>query len=172
MPGGASGSILTSVDAKRAYPADMETNGTRISAAETDTGTPRITLANGETQRLKWLVTLTEGWDAITLGWLAVNESAAAGAVKWQFAYKLMYLGEGNVDGPVTTVTIPAQGTGGQFDTQLVFPPATEKLAVASGFFGDKPFLLCSLSRLGGHGDDTLDGDVSVAAVFVRRDDL
>jgi len=172
LAGPATGSTLTGHDALYVYPADMQHNGTLISGSGADTGLPRITLADAATQRVKWVWAIPVRWAAIAVRWSAIPEVGTGGNVKWQFAYKLIHLGEGNVDGAVTTVSIAAQDATGAADWKYLTPSEVASIDTPAGFFGDAPFMLCSLSRLGADGTDTLAGGVSVGVATATRADL
>lgn len=175
VKGPATGSTLTGHDALYAYPADMQHNGTLLAGTAADVGCPRITLADNVDQRVKWVWAIPVDWDAIAVRWGSSNENVATGNVRWQFAYKLIYLGEGNIDGAVTTISIAALSSGGQFDFLYNTPAELVSIPTVNGGFGDKPFMLCSLARLGlagpGNGD-TLAGGVSVMVTTATRVDI
>lgn len=168
--GPATGSILSGVDSFVSQPADMQHNGTLITGNGADVGMPRITLADAATQRCKWLWTIPPGWDAVAVQFVAINEAAGTGNVKYQFAYKLIYIGEGNVDGAVTTVSMAALPSTGQFDFNYLVPSEIQKIATPDVF--GKPQMLCSLSRLGADAADTLAGGVSIALTIGVRVEL
>lgn len=170
LRGPVTGSTLSGHDALYAYPTNMEHNGTYIPGNGADIGTPRITLADAATQRVKWMWAVPVGWDAVAVRWGAVNENVATGNVKYQFAYKLIYIGEGNVDGAVTTISIAAQTSAGQFDFNYLLP--TEVSAIPTPDVFGKPFILCSLARLGADAADTLAGGVSICLATATRADL
>ncbi len=170
--GPATGSTVSGHDALYAYPTDFQHNGTLVSGAGADTGLPRVTLADGVTQRVKWVWAIPVDWAAMAVRWGAVPEAAVAGNVKWQFSYKPILLGEGNVDGAVTTVSVAALAAAGQFDWDYKIPSETAVVATPTGLFGDSPFVLCTLSRLGGDASDTYAGGVSVAVTTATRVDL
>lgn len=168
--GPATGSILSGVDSIVTQPAEMTTSGSAVSVSGTDTGMPRITLADAVTQRVKWLWTIPPGWDAVAVQFVAINEAAGTGNVKYQFAYKLIYIGEGNVDGAVTTVSMAALASTGQFDFNYLIPSEIQAIATPDVF--GKPQMLCSLSRLGADAADTLAGGVSIALAIGARVEL
>jgi Major tropism determinant N-terminal domain len=161
------GWLLTNHDAQYKYPAEMQHNGTLISGSGADTGMPRITLADGATQRMKWMWEIPVGWEAIRVNMGVINENVATGNVRWQLTYKLIYLGEGNVDGAVTGTVLATLSSGGQFD--WTYHQVAASIATPPGAFGDAPLMLCSLSRLGTDGADTLVGGISVGAVTCTR---
>lgn len=171
--GGPAGSVVSGHDALYTYPADMQTNGTLISGNGTDTNLPRVTLADAATQRVKGVWAIPVGWKAMAVRYGWVNEVATAGNVKFQFTYDYIHLGEGDVTGAVTaTVTFGARTAGGQFDWN--YETAITELAtipVVLGAFGDSPFMMWSLSRLGADGTDTLAGGASIGVVTATRVD-
>lgn len=170
LRGPVTGSKLSYHDALYAFPANMQHNGTLISGSAADTGCPRITLADAATQRVKFMWEVPVDNDALAIRWAWTNESASSGNVKFQFAYKLIYIGEGNVDGAVTTITVPAIAAAGQFDFNYSLPTETASIATPDVF--GKPFLLGSLSRLGADATDTLAAGISIIAVTATRVDL
>lgn len=172
LRGGANGSTFTDHDPLYAYPADMQHNGTLISGSAADTGLPRITLANATTQRVKWVWAIPIRWAAIAVRWGVIPEVGTGGNVKWQFAYKLIYLGEGNVDGAVTTVSLAALDASGAADWKYQTPSEISSIDTPAGAFADNPFMMCSLSRLGADAADTLAGDISVGVVTATRVDV
>lgn len=172
--GPATGSTISSHDALYAYPADMQTNGTLITANGTDTNLPRITLADAATQRVKWVWAIPARWSAFALRFGWVNEVATAGNVKFQVTYDNIHLGEGDVTGAVTaTISFAARAAGGQFDHN--YETSITELAtipVVLGGFGDSPFMQFSLSRLGADGTDTLAGGASISVCTATRVDV
>jgi hypothetical protein len=170
--GPATGSTFSGHDALYVYPADMQHNGTLITGNGADVGLPRITLADAATQRVKWVWAIPPRWAAIAVRWSAIPEVGTGGNVKWQFAYKLIYLGEGNVDGAMTTVSVAALDASGAQDWKYLTPAEVASIDTPTGGFGDAPFMLCSLSRLGADGTDTLAGGVSVGVATATRADL
>lgn len=160
------GNILkTPHDALYAYAADMQSNGTLVPESAQDVGVPRWSLADAATQRVKWLWAIPVGWSSIAVRFGWDNESAASGNVVFQFAYRQIYLGETDVDGgAVTTVAIPAITALAQNRFLYSTPTEIANISTPNGGLGDKPFIQCSLARLGADGNDTLAG---AAAVFV-----
>lgn len=167
--GPASGSFLSGHDVLYAYPADYQHNGTLISGAGTDTVMPRVTLADAVTQRVKWVWAIPVHWDAIRVNMGVTNEIVGTGNVRWQFAYRLINLGEGDVNGAVTTI-LDTLVSGGQFD--FTYHQIAASIATPVGPLGDSPFMLAALSRLGGDAADTLAGGISVDLVAATRVDL
>lgn len=147
-------------EALYSYPDTMQHNGTLLANAAADTGVPRITLADAATQRVKWVWAIPWNWNVGAFRWASTNEAASSGLVRWQFAYKMIYLGEGNVDGAVTTIAIADRSSGGQFDNTYNTPSETAAIPLPKGALGDSAFMLCSLSRLG--AADAHSGGVSV----------
>lgn len=174
LRGSATGSTFSDHDALHVYPADMTRSaGTSVpDVSAADTGLPRITLPDSATNRVKWVWAIPARWAAIALRWAAIPEVGTGGNVKWQFAYKNIYLGEGNVDGAVTTVSIAALDASGAADWKYLTPSEVSSIDTPAGAFADAPFMLCSLSRLGADGTDTLAGGVSVGTVTATRVDL
>jgi len=170
LKGSATGGLTTGHDALYAYPADMQHTGTLIPGTGAATGLPRITLADAATQRCKWVWAIPVEWDAIRINMGVINENVGTGNVRWEFAYKFIVLGEGNVDGAVTATITITLSSGGQFDwTYHEIDPS--ELIVLGGF-GDSPFMMCSLTRLGSDGADTLAGGISVGVVTCTRVDI
>lgn len=170
--GYATGSTVSGHDALYAYPADMQHNGTLITGNGADVGLPRITLADGSTQRVKFVWAIPVDWKAIAVRWGGVPEVGTGGNVKLQFAYKLITLGEGDVDGAVTTISVAALNASGAADWKYMTPTETALIQTPTGAFGDAPFMLCSLSRLGADAADTLAGGFSIGVVTATRVDL
>jgi hypothetical protein len=170
LQGVATGGLLTFHDALYAYPSDMQHNGTLISGSGAATGLPRITLADAVTQRVKWVWAIPVAWDAFRMNVAVINENVGTGNVRWQFDYKYIVLGEGNVDGAVTATITVTLSSGSQFDWTYHQIDASE--LVTLGAFDDAPFMMCSLARLGGDGADTLAGGISVGVVAATRVDL
>lgn len=165
------GPIRTAHDALYAYPTAMETNGTRVSEAATAAGVPRVTLADAATQRVKWVWQIPVGWDKATVRFGTINEGPGTGDVVWQFDYKQIRLGEATPNGAVTTVPVGALTAGSVGRWEYNTPSALVGIATPSGFFSDKPLLLCSLARLGSDGSDTLTNGISVAVATLTRVD-
>jgi hypothetical protein len=172
LRGAAGGSTLTDHDALYVYPADMKHNGTEVVVNTTDAGLPRITLADAATQRVKWVWAIPPRWAAIAMRWASIPEVGTGGNVKWQFAYKFIYLGEGDVNGAVTTVSIAALSGSGISDWKYNTPSETASIDTPAGGLGDSPFMLCSLARLGADGTDTLAGGISVGVATATRVDV
>lgn len=171
LRGSATGSTLTDHDALYTYPADWERSaGTSVvDMTAADTGLPRITLPDLATNRIKWVWAIPVRWDAIRINAGVINENVATGNVRWQFAYRLINLGEGNVDGAVTS-SLVTLSSGGQFD--WTYHQIAASILTPPGILGDAPFMMCSLSRLGGDGADTLAGGISVGVATCTRIDL
>jgi hypothetical protein len=163
---GTGNTVFTGHDALYAWPNDMQSNGTLVPASATDAGLPRWSLADAATQRVKWTWAIPVGWNSIAVRWGWDNESAGAGNVKFQFSYRHIYaFQELDVNaGSVTDITIPAITALGQYDSAYSTPTETAAIATPSGGLGDKPFMQCSLTRLGSDGTDNLGG---AAAVYV-----
>jgi len=170
LAGSADGSTLSGHDALYAYPADMQHNGTLTAVTTTDVGLPRITLADAVTQRVKWVWAIPVRWDAVRINAAVINENVGTGNVRWQFTHKLINLGNLDVDGAVTGTTLVTLSSGGQFD--WTYHQISASVATPAGGLGDAPFMLCSLSRLGADGADTLAGSISVGVVTCTRVDL
>lgn len=145
------------------WPATLQHNGTLVGAEATDTGMPRITLADAATQRVKGIFPLQPGWDRVAIRWGTVNEGAGTGLVRWQLAYKFIDLNETNVNGAVTTITPADQASGAINAWTYVAPTETSLITVPDGVIGGKPLMMVSLSRLG--AADAHSGAVSVATV-------
>lgn len=171
LVGPATGSNLTGHDALYAYPSDMQTNGTVVTENAADTGLPRITLADAATQRVKWVWAIPVRWDAVAIRFAAIPEVATGGNVVFQFAYRLVTLGSGSVQGAVTnTIAVAAAAMGVvQFNWNYLLPAELSNIAMTPGGFGDSPFLHCSLARLGANGSDTLAGGCSIGVVTATR---
>lgn len=153
-----------------AYRQDMVSNGTDVPESAQDVGISRWSLADAATQRVKWTWAIPNAWDALTIRYLWDNESAGAGNVVWQFSYRFLYFGEGDVDaGAMTNIAVGALAASGQFDLNYALPASLENIATPSGAFGDKPTMVCSLSRLGSDGADTLAGAVAVGMATATR---
>ncbi len=170
LRGPATGSTLSDHDSLYAYAAEMVHNGTLTSNAGADVGMPRITLADAATQRMKWTWAIPVRWDAIRVNFGMTNETAGAGNVRWQFAYKMIYLGEGNIDGAVTATINATLTAGGQFDH--TYHEMSASILTPVGAFGDAPFMMCALSRIGADGADTLAGAASVHVITCTRIDI
>jgi len=170
LAGPADGSTLSGHDALYAYPADFNHNGTEVVVTGADVGLPRVTLADAATQRIKWVWAIPVRWDAVRINAAVINENVGTGNVRWQFTHKLIVLGEGNVDGAVTGTTLVTLSSGGQFD--WTYHQIAASIATPPGGLGDAPFMLCSLSRLGADGADTLAGGISVGVVTCTRVDV
>jgi hypothetical protein len=167
---GTGNTVLTPHDALYAYAPDMRSNGTDVPESAQDVGVPRWSLADAATQRVKWLWAIPVGWSgvAVRFGW--GNESANSGNVVWQFSYRLIYLGEGDIDaGATTDIAVGAITALGQYDFNYSTPASLANISTASGGLGDKPFMQCSLSRLGGDAADTLSGAVAVFVTTATR---
>jgi hypothetical protein len=167
-----SGALLSGHDALYAYAVDMQHNGTLVPESAQDVGFPRISLADAATQRVKWAWAIPAAWNsvAVRFGWC--KEAAGSGNVKWQFAYRLVYpfTGEDVDASAVTTVDLGAIAVSGTtFGLQYEIPAAIQALATADGAFGSKPFLLCSLSRLGADGTDNYAAAVAVLLATCTR---
>lgn len=171
LRGSATGSTLTDHDALYAYPSDWQLGGgaTLVGNGGADTGLPRVTLADAATQRIKWVWAIPARWDAIRVNAGLINENVATGNVRWQLSYRQILLGEGDVDGAVTSILVTLS-SGGQFD--WTYHQLAASITTPTGAFADKPFVLFSLARLGGDGADTLAGGISVGAVTCTRIDL
>jgi len=167
------GTVLTRHDARYAFPSQIQHNGTLISEVAQDVGMPRISCADAATTRLKWVWEVPVEWDAVRVRFGQVNETTATGDVKWQFAYRLIYLGEGDVDaGAMTTISMAAITASGEYDWHYVQPTELASIATPDGGFADKPFMLCALSRLGSDVADTLAGAISVGITTATRIDI
>ena len=166
--GPASGSILSGTDSLVFQPSDMQHNGTLISGATTGATMPRITLADAATQGVKWVGTIPPGWDAVAIQFVAINEAAGVANINYQFEYKLEYIGEGNVDGAVTTITPAAVTSAGQFDFNYVILSELQSIATPDVF--GKPQMMCRLSRLGATDPHT--GGLSIALAIMVRVEL
>lgn len=153
------------------FATDLQSNGTLVPENAQDVGFPRWSLADAATQRVKWAVQIPPHWDAVGLSWVWDNEAAGAGNVVWQFAYRLLYFGEGDVDaGAMTTIAIGPIAAANQFDLSISGPSPVAAIPTPSGaLFGEKPFMVCSLSRLGADGADSLVGAVAVLSTGLGR---
>lgn len=162
---------LSKHDALYAWPADMQTNGALVTASGTDPGVPRVSLADAATQRCKWIWQLPLGWETAAFRWGWSNESAAAGNVVWQLAYRLVRIGlEGDVNaGAVTTIAIPAIAAPAQHDLEYSLPSVTQAIDLATGAAPFGQFLLVSLARLGADASDTLAGAASLIVGTITR---
>jgi len=170
LQGPATGGLLTFHDALYAYPADMQHNGTLITGAGTNTVLPRITLADAVTSRVKWVWAIPVGWDAFRINFGIINENVGTGNCRWQLDHKFIVLGEGNVDGAVTNTATVTLSSGGQFD--WTYHELVASQVVTLGGFGDAPFALFSLARLGADGADSLAGGISIGVVAATRVDV
>lgn len=167
---GTGNTLRTPHDALYAFAADFSSSGTEVPESAQDVGVHRWSLADAATQRVKWSWAIPVGWNNVAVRWGWDNESAGAGNVVFQFAYKLLNLGEGDIDaGAVTTIAVPAVAAAGQFDLNYSTPTETANIAVPAGGLGDKPFMQCALSRLGSDGNDTLAGAVAVFVTTATR---
>lgn len=166
---GAAWILVGRVEPLYAFKRNMESNGTDIPESAQDVGYPRWSLADAAVQRVKWQWAVPVGWDsmAIRFGW--TNEAAAAAGVNWSFTYKLIYLGEGDVDaGAVTTVSLGTITAPAQFDFKYESPSQIAEVLTPSGaIFGEKPFMQCTLVRDG--VADAHAGAVSVALATGTR---
>jgi len=170
LTGGITKAITSAHDALYALAPDMTSSVAINAEAAQDVGVPRYPLVDAATNRCKWTWPIPIGWSAGAFRWGWTNEGAGAGNVKWQFDYKLIYLGEGDVDaGATTTIAIPAIAADGQFDFKYSLPTETQNISLPLGGFGDSPFMLCSLSRLGADGTDTLAATASVIVASLTR---
>jgi hypothetical protein len=150
----------------------MQHNGTLITANGTDANLPRITLADAVTQRVKWVWAIPPRWSAIALRFAHINEVATAGNIRFQLDFKNIHLGNGDVTGAVDFTFAFTVTALGQFDWGYGLSPATlETIPITLGGLGDAPFMLFSLSRIGGAGADTLAGGVSIGVVTATRCD-
>lgn len=166
------GQILSAHDALYALKQDMESSGAAVTEAAQDVGFPRWSLADAATNRVKWQWAIPAEWDqvAVRFGWN--KEAAGSGNVVWQFAYRLVYPFSGeDVDASaVTTIALGAKAVSGTtFGFQYEIPNETQAINVADGAFGSKPFMLCSLSRLGADAGDTYAGAVAVTLATLTR---
>ena len=164
------GQLLSAHDALYVYAATMKSNGTEVPESAQDVGLPRWSLADGATQRVKWVFEIPAEWDqvAVRFGWN--KENTGSGNVNWSFAYRLVYpFVADNVDaGAVTTVSLGSIAVPStQFAFQYEIPAAISAIATADGAFGSKPFMLCSLSRDG--AADTYAGAVAVSLATLTR---
>jgi len=175
LGGPATGSTNSGHDALYAYAKDWETNGTLIHGGGAGTGLPRVTLADNLDQRIEWQWAIPVGWSAMRFAFARINEAAGTGNVKFEFGYKQILLGEGNVDSALTVVSMAALTSGGQFDWTYQAPNELLSIPTPSGGFGDKPNVRFSLTRLGAGGPgngDTLAGGISIGVVTATRVDL
>lgn len=166
------GQILSGHDALYAWATDMQSSGTLVPESAQDVGFPRWSLADAATQRVKWTWAIGAEWDSVAMRFGWNKEAAGSGNVKWQFAYRLVYPFSGeDVDASaVTTLDLGAIAVSGTtFGFQYEIPASTQALAAADGAFGSKPFMLCSLSRIGADAADTYAGAVAVSLATLTR---
>jgi hypothetical protein len=166
------GVLLTAADNDYIWAGDMQSNGTLVTGNGTDTIVPRWSLADAATQRVKWVSAIPAEWDTVAIRWGWDKEVAASGNVVWQFSYQLVDLFSGtNVNaGAVTNIAVGAIAVpASQFAFKYEVPVATEAISVPDGTFGSKPWMMCSLSRLGSDGADTYAGAVGVIGAAVAR---
>jgi len=172
LRGPATGSTLSDHDALYAYPKNWELSAgaTVVDVTATDTGLPRVTLPDAATNRVKWVWAIPVRWDAVRINAAVINENVGTGNVRWQFTYKLIALGEGNVDGAVTGTVLVTLSSGGQFD--WTYHQIAASILTPVGVLGDAQFMMCSLSRLGADGADTLAGGISLGVTTATRVDI
>lgn len=151
-----------------AYHNDMVSNGTDVPESAQDVGIPRWSLADAATQRVKWVWAIPNSWDGIAVRWAWDNETAGVGNVNFTFSYRFIYFGEGDVDaGAMTNIVVPPIAAAGQFDFNYALPTETSNIATPSGGFGDKPTMVCVLSRDG--TADTLNAAIAIQFATATR---
>lgn len=168
------GALLSGHDALYAYAVDMQTTGTPVPESAQDVGFPRISMADAATHRVKWAWAIPAAWNTVAFRWAWCKEAAGSGNVKWQFAYRMVFpfTGEDVDQGAVTTVTMAAKAVSGTtFGLQYEIPSETQALSVGEGAFGSKPFMLCSLSRIGADGTDNYAAAVAFILATLTRID-
>lgn len=163
--------ITTPHDALYAYPTDMLSNGTLVPESAQDVGVPRWSLADAATQRVKWSWAIPVGWNTIAIRWGYDNEVGGAGNIVWQLSYQQVVFGTANIDvGAVTDIAVgPIAASAVQYTFNYALPTSTASIAVPAGGLGDKPVIMCSLSRLGADGADTLAGAAAVTLATATR---
>lgn len=168
----ANGVFLSTHDALYILAPNMESDGTYIPAGAADAHFARWSLADGATQRVKFMFPVQLGWESAAFKWGWSGEAAVAGNVKWELAYRQIYplLAPDLNDSTFTTIDIPAIAAGSQHQMVYSFPTETQSIATPSdGFLGSKPWMMCSLKRTGGAGTDNYAGAVSVNSVTLTR---
>jgi hypothetical protein len=165
---GANWVVVGRFDPLYKYAAEMKSNGTDVPESAQDAGITRWSLADAATQRVKWTWAIPNGWDGIAVRWGWDNEGAGAGNVNFTFAYRFIFFGEGDVDaGAMTSIVVPPIAAAGQFDFNYALPAETANIATPAGAFGDKPTMVCSLSRDG--AADTLNNAIAIQFATATR---
>lgn len=168
------GVFLTAHDALYAYAQDMKgsAGSTYVDEIAQDVGFPRWSLPDAATNRVKWIWAIPAAWGSIAVRFAWCKEAAGSGNVVWQYAYRLVYpfTGEDVDASAVTTVALgPKAVSGTTFGLQYEIPSEIQNIATPDGAFGSKPFLLSSLTRLGGDGSDNYAAAAAVLLATLTR---
>jgi hypothetical protein len=148
----------------------MKSNGVYVDEAATDAGLDRWTLADG--QRVKGKFDLAFGWTSIAFRWECCNETAVAGTVAWQLAYRLIYsiVDTDLHSGAMTNVAVPATSVGADQHASIYMTPSQTAALATPPFnlFGNNilPTFQWSLSRVAG---GSLAGLVGVSVATITR---
>ena len=165
------GQFKSGHDALYAYPSNMQSNGSLTTMNTSDVGMPRWVLDDTQQRFCKWIWAIPAAWDQVAARFAWNKEAAASGNVKWRFAYTLFYPFAGGdvnaraVDATIDLGAIAVPSSQYAITYQLNF---AETINIADGAFGSKPFMVCSLSRVGTDATDTYNGSsvgVSVATL-------
>lgn len=169
----ANGSILGAHDALYAFWLDMASTAGADNETAQDEGFPRrVGLVDGATHRVKWVWQIPAEWDAVDVRFAWNKSGATSGNVKFQFWYGLFYpFASPDVNSLAgTTVSMAAIAVpSGNAQMTYSLPSELVGLPIADGAFGSKPFMVCSLSRLGADAADTYTGEVQVEVATLTR---
>lgn len=165
------GFVNTDHDALYFYPPDMESSGTYVDNAATNTGIAYWSLPDAATNRVKWTAPIPVGWDLTTVRFSFSNLGVATGNFKFQFHYAFRVLGSPSIAPAVTTIDIAPIATGNQNAHTYALPNELVEIPIVDGILGDKPYMDCVLERLGGSVEDTATTACAITSTTMTRVD-